>query len=405
VSSATKRIDLLHAIDTDPQLLQTHIAKRKPLMEAQEKTAREDVARYQQNYLVEMDGIALYRSMAAAEKDEKRAAIFEKLAQNEERHAQRWARLIQSAGGAVPAHRPTARVRMLGWMARQFGTRRVLPIISSLEARDEAGYMTQPEAAGLPAEERAHSRTLRAMEGLSGQEAIIGVERWHFTSRGGSLRAAIFGINDGLLSNFSLVMGFAGAEAKPEYIILAGVAGLLAGSFSMAAGEYVSMRAQREVFEQQIAMEKQELEMSPKEEEEELALIYQAKGIPEQESSELARRIIQNQKTAIDTLAREELGLDPSELGSPWTAAASSFFAFVLGAFVPVAPYVFTSGVVAWLASATLSFMALFGVGAVISIFTARGPLMSGLRMLAIGVLVSGITYLVGWAFGVSVVG
>jgi len=353
-----------------------------------------------------MEGIALYRSMAAAEKDEKRAAIFEKLAENEERHAQRWARLIQSAGGVVPPHRPTARVRMLAWMARRFGTRRLLPIISSLEARDEAGYMSQPEAAGLPAEERAHSRTLRAMEGgLSSQEAIIGVERWHVTSRGGSLRAAVFGINDGLLSNFSLVMGFAGAEAKPEYILLAGVAGLLAGSFSMAAGEYVSMSAQREVFEQQIAMEKQELEMSPKEEEEELSLIYQAKGVPEKEAAQLARRIIQNPKTAIDTLAREELGLDPSELGSPWNAAMSSFLAFVIGAFVPVAPYLLTSGVVAWTASASLSCFALFGVGALLSIFTARGPLVSGARMLLIGLIVSAITYSVGWLLGVNLAG
>lgn len=375
-------------------------------MEAQLNTTQADVDRYRNNYLVEMDGIALYRSMAAAEKDEKRAAIFEKLAQNEERHAQRWARLIQSAGGAVPAHHPTARVRMLAWIARQFGTRRVLPIISSLEARDEAGYMAQPEAAGLPAEERSHSRTLRAMEGgLSGQEAIIGVERWHYTSRGGSLRAAVFGINDGLVSNFSLVMGFAGAEAKPEYVLLAGVAGLLAGSFSMAAGEYVSMRAQRELFEQQIAMEQQELEMSPKEEEEELSLIYQAKGIPEKEAALLARRIVENPKTAIDTLAREELGLDPSQLGSPWSAAASSFVAFVAGALVPVLPYLFVAGQVAWIASALFSCLALFGVGALLSIFTARGPLLSGLRMLVIGLLASGITYMVGWLLGVSVAG
>ena len=365
-----------------------------------------DVDRYRQNYIVEMDGIALYRSMAAAEDDRQRAAIFEKLAQNEERHAQRWAKLIQSGGGSVPAHKPSARVRLLGWMARQFGTRRVVPIISSMEARDEAGYMRQPEAAGLPAEERAHSRTLLAMEGkTSGQDSIAGAERWHTTATGGGLRAAVFGVNDGLLSNFSLVMGFAGAEAKPEYIILAGVAGLLAGSFSMAAGEYVSMRAQREVFEQQIAIEKEELEMSPREEEEELSLIYQAKGIPEHEASRLARRIIQNPKTAIDTLAREELGLDPSGLGSPWTAAMSSFFAFVAGAFVPVAPYLLTSGTKAWIASALLSFCALFSVGAVLSIFTARGPLRSGARMLAIGLLVSAITYSVGWLFGISVGG
>jgi VIT1/CCC1 family predicted Fe2+/Mn2+ transporter/rubrerythrin len=375
-------------------------------MKSQSKTAAADIARFRQNYIVEMDGIALYRAMAAAEQDGQRAAIFEKLAQNEERHAQRWAKLIQSGGGAVPAHKPSARVQMLGWMARRFGTHRVVPIISNMEARDEAGYMRQPEAAGLPAEERAHSRTLLAMEGkTSGQESIAGTERWHISAHGGGLRAAVFGINDGLLSNFSLVMGFAGAEAKPEYIILAGVAGLLAGSFSMAAGEYVSVSAQREVFEQQIAIEKEELEMSPKEEEEELSLIYQAKGIPEQEASRLAQRIIQNPKTAIDTLAREELGLDPAGLGSPWTAAISSFCAFVIGAFVPVAPYLLTAGTKAWIASASLSFFALFTVGAVLSIFTARGPLLSGARMLGIGLLVSAITYSVGWLFGVSVAG
>lgn len=364
------------------------------------------MTRYRQNYLVEMDGIALYRSMAAAEKDRERAAVFEKLAQNEERHAQRWAKLIQSAGAAVPAHRPSARVRLLGLVARRFGTRKVLPIISSMEARDEAGYRNQPEAAGLPAEERAHSRTLWAMAGGTGaQESIAGAERWHVAAQAGGLRAAVFGVNDGLLSNFSLVMGFAGAEARPEYIILAGIAGLMAGSFSMAAGEYVSVRAQREVFEQQITIEKEELEMSPKEEEEELSLIYQAKGIPEAEASQLARRIVENPKTAIDTLAREELGLDPSSLGSPWTAASSSFFAFLIGAFVPVAPYLFTTGMAAWLVSALLSFCALFGVGALISIFTARGPLVSGTRMVGIGLLASGITYMAGWLLGVSVSG
>jgi VIT1/CCC1 family predicted Fe2+/Mn2+ transporter len=375
-------------------------------MESQQNSAQTDVARYQNNYLVEMDGIALYRSLAAAEKDEKRAKIFERMIQAEERHARRWARLIESSGGTVPKYRRSARVRVLGWMARHFGTQRVLPIISSLEASDEAGYLNQPEAAGLPAEERAHSRALRAMEGgLTTQDAIVGAERWHVMSRGGSLRAAVFGVNDGLVSNFSLVMGFAGAEAKPEYVLLAGVAGLLAGSFSMAAGEYVSMSAQRELFEQQIAMEKQELEMSPKEEEEELSLIYQAKGVPEKEAATLARRIIENPRTAIDTLAREELGLDPAELGSPWSAAASSFVAFVMGAFVPVLPYIFAAGAVAWIASALLSCCALFGIGALLSIFTARGPLFSGMRMLGIGLLASGITYTVGWLLGVSVVG
>lgn len=371
-----------------------------------ETGAAADIARYLKNYFVEMDGITLYRSLAAAEKDEKRAVIFEKMARAEERHAQRWVRLIQSAGGTVPSYRRSARVRLLEFVARHFGTRKVLPIISALEARDEAGYLMQPEAEGLPAQERAHSRALREMsETVPGPSGIMGREAWHRMSRAGSLRAAVFGVNDGLVSNFSLVMGFAGADAKPEYVLLAGVAGLLAGSFSMAAGEYVSMRAQRELFEQQIAMEKQELEISPKEEEEELALIYQAKGIPEDEAHTLARRIIANPRTAIDTLAREELGLDPSELGSPWVAAVSSFTAFVAGALVPVLPYLFTSGHGAWTASALLSCLALFAVGALLSIFTARGPFISGMRMLGIGLLASGITYSVGWLLGVSVAG
>ena len=362
--------------------------------------------RYRTNYLTEMDGIALYRSLAAAEKDEKRAAIFERLARAEERHANRWARLLEAAGEKVPVYRLSARVRVLGLLARALGTQRVLPIISSLEASDQAGYLGQPEASGLPAEERAHARALRAMEPVvTGQEAIMGRERWHLMSRGGTLRAAVFGVNDGLVSNFSLVMGFAGAEARPEYILLDGVAGLLAGAFSMAAGEYVSIRAQRELFEQQIAMEKQELEMSPKEEEEELSLIYQAKGIPEEEANLLAHRIIQNPKTAIDTLAREELGLDPSQLGSPWGAAVSSFLAFVLGAIVPVIPYLASSGKTAFVFSASMSCLALFGVGALLSVFTARGPLSSGLRMLGIGLLASAITFSVGWLLGVSVAG
>jgi VIT1/CCC1 family predicted Fe2+/Mn2+ transporter len=379
--------------------------RRDPIMKRQENITPEDLARYRQNYLVEMEGITLYRTLAKVETDEKRSAIFERMARVEERHAQRWAWLLQQGGAAVPTYRLSMRVRLLGWLARRFGTQKILPIISAMEGRDDAGYMEQPEAQGLPAQERAHSRALRAMDsGISGRETIAGREG-HTMLHGGSLRAAVFGINDGLVSNFSLVMGFAGAEARPEYVLLAGIAGLLAGSFSMAAGEYVSVSAQRELFEQQIKMEKEELEMSPKEEEEELSLIYQAKGLPEQEASLLARRIIANPRTALDTLAREELGLDPAELGSPWIAALSSFLAFVIGALVPVIPYLFTSGTVAWLTSASLSCLALFGIGAVLSIFSARGPVLSGLRMLGIGLLASGVTFGAGWLFGVTVGG
>jgi len=370
---------------------------------ADDRISSSNVERYRNNYLAEMDGIALYRTLASVEKDGKRAEIFEQLARAEERHAKRWAGFLKSAGEPVPDYTTSARIKMLGFFARWFGTERVLPIVSGIESQDENRYADQPEAAGLPEEEKSHRQTLENLQAGTGAQAIMRREAWHRTGRSGTLRAAVFGINDGLVSNFSLVMGFAGAVATPAYILLAGVAGLLAGAFSMAAGEFVSMSAQRELFEKQIALEKEELEADPKEEEEELALLYQAKGIPSSEAAELARRMIARPETAIDALAREELGLDPSELGSPWTAAVSSFLAFVAGAVVPVVPFFFMGGKGALVASAVVSSLALFGVGAVLALFTARGPLASGFRMLAIGLLASAITYGVGALLGVSI--
>jgi len=365
-----------------------------------------DLKRYAENYLREQDGIALYRALARAEKDPARAEIFEKLAKAEGRHATRWARLLKNNGAAVPQYKPGWRVLLLGWLSRRFGTQHVLPVVSGLESRDQDVYRGQVEAAGIPAEERSHMRTLRAMQNKAvtdGPESILSLEGWHRTSYGGSLRAAVFGANDGLVSNFSLVMGIAGANAEPRFVLLAGIAGLLAGASSMAAGEYVSVQSQRELYEQQIAIEREELEMSPEEEQEELSLIYQAKGVPSNEAEELAKRIISNPDTAIDTLAREELGLDPAALGSPWIAAASSFFAFAFGAAIPVIPYVITSGNGAFVASAIACGVCLFIVGGLISLFTGRNFFFSGFRMLGIGALAAGLTYFIGKLLGVSV--
>ena len=271
-------------------------------------------------------------------------------------------------------------------------------MVTGLESRDQDVYRGQVEAAGIPAEERGHMRTLRAMQGQSrgGPESILDVEGWHRANYGGSLRAAVFGANDGLVSNFCLVMGVAGANVDPRIVLLAGIAGLLAGASSMAAGEYVSVSSQRELYEQQIAVERQELEMAPEEEKEELSLIYQAKGIPLEQAEALAERIIASPETAIDTLAREELGLDPSALGSPWGAATSSFFSFAVGATLPVVPYLLLSGTAAFFASAIVCGVALFVVGALISVFTGRNLFFSGLRMVGIGALAAGFTYLVG---------
>jgi VIT1/CCC1 family predicted Fe2+/Mn2+ transporter len=366
--------------------------------------SRQDVQRYAVNYLKEQDGIALYRALAKAEKDPDRAEIFEKLAKAEERHAARWAHLLKTNGVPIPNYAPGWRVMVLAWMSRRFGTQQVLPVVSGLESRDQDAYAGQREAGGMPADERAHSRTLRVMQRRAeGQkESMLSSEAWHRTSYGGSLRAAVFGANDGLLSNFGLLMGVAGAHVQPRFMLLTGVSGLLAGALSMGAGEYVSMRSQRELYEQQIALEQQELEMSPDEEQEELSLIYQAKGIPASQAEELAARILSNSKTAIETLAREELGLDPNSLGSPWHAAVSSFVSFAIGAVIPVIPYIVTTGHTALAVSAVLCGAGLFLVGAFISIFTGRSALYSGARMLGIGALAAATAFVIGHLLGVA---
>jgi VIT1/CCC1 family predicted Fe2+/Mn2+ transporter len=221
--------------------------------------------------------------------------------------------------------------------------------------------------------------------------------------KSGALRAGIFGINDGLLSNLSLIMGVAGASVTNHVILLAGVAGLLAGAFSMAAGEYVSMRTQRELFERLLHIEAHELATEQDEELEELAQIYQRKGFPPDLAAQAAEVIHRDPQVALETHAREELGLDPDELGSPWGAAISSFVTFAIGAVVPLLPFVFGSGVAAAVAAIAASGVAIFTVGASMSLITGRDWFWSGLRMLIVGAVAAGITYGVGRALHVSV--
>ena len=221
-------------------------------------------------------------------------------------------------------------------------------------------------------------------------------------SGGGNLRAAVFGINDGLISNASLIMGVAGASADAATILLTGTAGLVAGAFSMAAGEYVSVRSQREMFEYQIGLERDELAAYPEEEAHELALIYEARGISPEESQRMAQTVITDPERALDALAREELGLNPEDLGSPWGAAIFSFLSFAAGGVVPLLPFVFGAGGMALNVAIGLTAIALFAVGATLSLFTGRNALLSGLRMLAIGAAAGGVTYMVGRMLGVS---
>jgi VIT1/CCC1 family predicted Fe2+/Mn2+ transporter len=270
-----------------------------------------------------------------------------------------------------------------------------------------------PEVESIAADEREHAeiwRRLDAKDGVDGgpatnaAAAIEARERWHRAGRSGTLRAVIFGVSDGLVSNLALVMGVAGAAGdQRSFILLTGIAGLLAGAFSMAAGEYISMQSQRELFERQIELERAEMETMPQEEEAELAALYRAKGFSEAEAAAVAHRLFRDPEQALDTLVREELGLDPDELGSPVGAATGSFVSFAVGAAIPVLPYLFTGGTTAFALSLGLSLWALFIVGAGVSLLTGRGIVFSGLRQLAIGAAAAGITFLVGRAIGVAV--
>ena len=364
-----------------------------------------EVRRWREHLANERDGQALYRALAAVDKNGERARVWAELARNEERHAARWVQKLREAGEHVADDwSPSWRARAWALGARLFGVSAIAPIITTFEAGEADKYAAHPESQDFVADERLATRLMtEAANGSSASDTIVGRERWHRSGGGGSLRAAIFGVNDGLVSNLSLVMGVAGANPGNQFVLLAGVAGLLAGAASMAAGEYISMRAQRELFERQIDLEREELAVAPEEEQAELALIYRAKGVPKAEAERLASTLMRDPSTALDTLAREELGLDPSELGSPWGAAISSFLSFAIGAIVPVLPYLFGAGPLALPLSAVLSALALFGVGAGVSLFTGRGLLFSGGRMLLIGAAAAALTYAVGTLLGVAV--
>jgi VIT1/CCC1 family predicted Fe2+/Mn2+ transporter len=391
-----------------------------------------DIEQSLDNLKLERDAILLYDALAGIEKDAHRAEAFRRIASNERRHADIWASKLAGLGADVPpAGGPRMRVRFIILAARLFGTAAVADLVKALEGDEEDAYDAQdgsPEAAAIAADEREHAEiwkrlARRGADGAvaSGAAARDGVaiarqaataaeigqrEQWHRSARSGTLRAVIFGVSDGLVSNLSLVMGVAGAaSSNPSFILLAGVAGLLAGAFSMAAGEYISMQSQRELFERQIALERAEMEAMPEEEEAELAASYRAKGFVPEEAARIAHRIFEDPDSALDLLVREELGLDPDELGSPWGAAAGSFVAFAAGAVVPVIPYVAGGGLVVLLVSLGLSLVALFGVGAAVSLLTGRGLIFSGVRQLGIGLAASLVTYAIGSLIGVTAAG
>lgn len=324
----------------------------------------------------------LYRIVSDSESGSTRQVLFLELAQAADQQAALWEAEMHKLGMPPPQKfTPDFRARLVAWLIPRLGIRPLKGILAAMKVRGMSLYHAAPPHA-----------TPTSLEQMRGEK--------HKNAGSGTLRAAVFGVNDGLISNASLILGIAGAGASADMILLSGVAGLLAGAFSMAAGEYVSMRSQREFHEYQIALEREELDQYPGEEAAELALIYQAKGVAAEEADRMARALIADPDRALDTLAREELGLNPEQLGSPWGAAASSFVAFSIGAFLPVLPYLLLSGNHAFYGVLATTGISLFGVGAALSLFTGLNAFAGGLRMLLIGAGAGAATWLIGKGLG-----
>lgn len=369
-----------------------------------------NVDRYANNLRDELDGSALYAALAAAELDPVRKELFEQLARAEAEHAETWRAKLAAAGVHTETFVPSFRTRVLAAIAKRFGPRFVLPAIASAEFADRNKYANQVDAQHLAADEHSHAELLQAVvldspaakrRGLTGAQ-IARTEPWHRGS-GNELRAAVLGANDGLVSNLSLVMGVAGAGSESRMILLTGIAGLIAGAVSMALGEWLSVTNARELARSQIERERQELEETPDAERKELALIFQAKGFEREEAQRIAAELMQNKDNALDTLAREELGIDPAQMGgNPWSAAAFSFVLFSVGAAFPLTPFFFVAGTAGIWWSLAASLAALAAIGVVTSLFSGRGPLYSAVRQMLIGAAAAGVTYVLGTLVGAS---
>ncbi|MBC7982401.1 MAG: VIT1/CCC1 transporter family protein [Candidatus Obscuribacterales bacterium] len=334
-----------------------------------------------ESWLEEKQSAWLYREVAASEPDVRMRKLFLSLADAAESQAQQW------VAGEMPSFTPSLRARIVAGLIRRLGARHLLPVLAAMKIRGLSAYDTLSPV------------------GTHAMPVNVGdIGRRHKGFGGGNLRAGVFGLSDGLVSNTSLLMGIAGATSNSDLLLTTGVAGLLAGALSMAAGEYTSVRSQREMFEYQIGLERDEVAEYPDEEAEELALIYEARGMPLERAREVSRELMRNPEHALDVLAREELGLNPDDLGSPWGAATFSFIAFATGAVVPLLPFIFGSqGQRALLLAGVLSATALLLVGGSLSLFSGRSAMYGALRMLLIGGGAGIVTYAIGTLLGAAV--
>ncbi len=377
-------------------------ADREP--ELKESSAR--LARYRANLQAELDRATVYGAMADVEADGHLAQSFRRLAESESAHADFWRRCLADAGVGGPSQ-ASRRARILARLARRFGSRLVLPAAVSLEQAEQDVYEHQPETAGtdVASSERDHARVLQQARDASSPGRAARTLDHLFGRRhgvtGNALRAAVLGANDGLVSNLSLVMGAAGASFSSNTILITGIAGLLAGAFSMAMGEWVSVQSSREMNQRMLDDEAIEIASDPEHERAELVTLYERRGLTQAEAGTVADRILADSDAALDTMARDELGIDPEQLGgSPWTAAIASFLLFTVGALPPILPFALADGDLAVALSIVVSSAALLGIGAAITLLTGRGIWRSAFRQLAIGLGAAAVTYGAGFVVG-----
>lgn len=373
---------------------------------------KQDKRRYLANWQAESEAVFLYRRLGSTEENPKLKEVYEKLALNEEKHVALWAGKLKEAGAEPSGFRPGLKTRVLALLAKRLGAGSVIPLIASIEkgAAGEYAGQTEAEIPGLVRDESSHARVFsylaRSGSGLEGSE-VARFEGRHRTG-GNALRAGVLGANDGLVSVFCIVMGVAGAAGAGSglgsgAILVTGVAGLLACALSMALGEWLSVQNARELYQNQLKIEAQELEEAPEEEKEELILIYQAKGVDRAQAERMADQIFQDKAATLDTLAREELAIDPNELGgSAWEAALTSFVLCVVGGILPVFPYFLWQGTEGVVMSAVFSMAGLFALGFISSMITGLNWVWGSTRQILFGVAAAAVTYGIGHLIGIS---
>ena len=339
--------------------------------------SKSDANRYKEYLRSEIEAASMYKILAQFETDPEKSEIFEQLSQSEIKHAQHWSEKLGNPTTEVTLQTSTPKLIYIRMVCSLFGPKKILPWLARIEAKEIGAYVHEVEGQELLEEEKNHARILSkmALENPDNQQIR---EVWHTHRSGGSVRAAVLGINDGLVSNFCLMMGVAGGTTTSgnlDFVILAGVAALVAGSLSMATGEYISVRSQKDIYEHQIDIERAELEEA----------------------------LMADPNRALDTMAREELGLNPQDLGSPWSAAISSLLAFALGALIPIIPILFSSGNISIILSAIFSSLALFIVGGIVSVASGKNIFVGATRMLLAGTLAATVTYGVGYLLGISI--